>query len=295
MHSYWDDLFVLKGLKDAAEMTEVLGEAEKATEYATMRDAFREDLYASMRRALEIHNIDYLPGAADIGDFDATSTTVGVDPVGEMGHLPEPALQRTFETYYEHFVERRDGTMEWENYTPYELRVVCTFLRLGWKDRAHEALDFFFSDQRPAAWNHWAEVVWRDPKTPKFIGDMPHTWVGSDYIRSVRNFFVYERDDDEALVLGAGIQAAWMKDPDGIRIGGLPTYYGTLRFTMKPEGNAIAVRIEDSITVPPGGIVLRSPLNEPLRRVTVNGKLVAPHSPQEVVLRSLPAYVVLEY
>jgi len=295
MHSYWDDLFVLKGLKDAAFMAEVLGEDEQVTEYAAMRDDFRDDLYASMRRALEIHDIDYLPGAADIGDFDATSTTVGVDPVGELGNLPEPALQRTFEKYYEHFVKRRDGTMEWENYTPYELRVVGTFLRLGWKDRAHEALTFFFGDQRPAAWNHWAEVVWRDPETNKFIGDMPHTWVGSDYIRSVRNFFVYERDADEALVLGAGVRAAWMQDPDGIRMGGLPTYYGPLSYTMQPDGDAIKVHIEDKVTVPPGGLVLRSPLDKPIQQVIVNGEPIDAFSPEEVILHSVPAEVILQY
>ena len=59
-----------------------------------------------------------------------------------------------------------------------------------------------------AGWNHWAEVVWRDPRTPRFIGDMPHTWVGSDFIRAARSLFVYEREADQALVIGAGIPAA---------------------------------------------------------------------------------------
>ena len=66
-------------------------------------------------------------------------------------------------------------------------------------------LDFFFEGQRPQAWRHWAEVVWHDRDTPKFIGDMPHTWVGSDYIRSVLDMFAYDRASDSALVVGAGI------------------------------------------------------------------------------------------
>ena len=30
------------------------------------------------------HKIDFIPGAAELGDFDATSTTVGVNPADEL-------------------------------------------------------------------------------------------------------------------------------------------------------------------------------------------------------------------
>ena len=39
------------------------------------------------------------PGAAELGDFDATSTTIGVTPGGLQGTLPDTALRRTFERY----------------------------------------------------------------------------------------------------------------------------------------------------------------------------------------------------
>ena len=88
------------------------------------------------------------------------------------------------------------------------MRNVGTFVRLGWRERAHELLDFFMADRRPAAWNQWAEVVGRDPREPRFVGDMPHGWVASDYIRSVLDLFAYERDGDHALVLAAGVPPA---------------------------------------------------------------------------------------
>ena len=34
--------------------------------------------------SMERHDIDYIPGAADLGDFDPTSTAVAVAPGGEM-------------------------------------------------------------------------------------------------------------------------------------------------------------------------------------------------------------------
>ena len=83
--------------------------------------------------------IEFIPGSVELGDFDATSTTVALAPVGELAHLPRPALDSTFERYWREFEGRRSGTRPWDAYTPYELRTVGTMVRLGWRDRAHEA------------------------------------------------------------------------------------------------------------------------------------------------------------
>ncbi|MBA3849794.1 MAG: coagulation factor 5/8 type domain-containing protein, partial [Opitutus sp.] len=233
MHSYWDDFFVLRGLKDATTIAGLLGEREAGMEFAAERDDLRKDLHASIRLAMHNKGIDFIPGCAELGDFDATSTTIALVPAGEAGHLPQPALARTFERYWERFVARRDGRMEWLDFTPYENRVIGSFVYLGQRDRAQAALDYFMAHRRPAGWNHWAEVVFRDPATPRMIGDMPHTWCGSDFIRSVRAMFVYEREEDEALVLGAGLAGAWVEDPAGVEVAGLPTHYGNVDYTLK--------------------------------------------------------------
>jgi hypothetical protein len=271
MHSYWDDFFVLKGLKDAADIAAILGKRDEAQTIGRSRDEFRRDLYASIERAMQMKGIDFIPGSVELGDFDATSTTTAVNPGGEVNNIPRKALQRTFDKYWEEFVARRSGAKEWEAYTPYEWRVVGTFVRLGQPDRAREVLEWFFTHSRPPSWNHWAEVVFRDPKTPKFIGDMPHTWVGSDFIRSVIDMFAYEREDD-ALVLGAAIPREWAMTPEGVGVEMLRTKYGPLTYTMKRDGDAIVIRIHKGLTVPRGGIVVVSPLD---RRETVVRELPA--------------------
>ena len=80
MHSYWDDLFALRGFKDAVYLAQVLGRTGDALRLAAIRDGFQRDLAASVRAAMARHGIDYVPGCADLGDFDATSTTVALDP-----------------------------------------------------------------------------------------------------------------------------------------------------------------------------------------------------------------------
>ena len=75
---------------------------------------------------------------------------------GEQARLTPDLLRNTFERYWREFTARRDGLRAWDAYTPYELRTVGTFVRLGRRERALEALDFFFADQQPPQWNQWA-------------------------------------------------------------------------------------------------------------------------------------------
>lgn len=292
-HSYWDGFFVLRGLKDAAAMAAVLGRHEDAAEFAAERDDFRKDLYASMRQAMTNAKIDYIPGCAELGDFDATSTTVGVNPGGELGHIPEPQLHATFDRYFAYFQERKVRETG-PNYTPYETRLIGTFVHLGQRRRVEETLQFFMQDRRPPAWNHWAEVVWRDPATPKFIGDMPHTWVGSDFIRSVRTMFVYEHEQENTLVLGAGLPLSWVASPTGVRVEGLPTIHGPLTYGMKQEGDRLVADIGGGLRIPAGGIVLAAPDERPVRSMTINGRRLQGGS-GAIVIHELPASVILEY
>ena len=252
MHSYWDDFFALRGLKDAAYLAQELGRAEESSRYAAMAVEFRRDLLASIAMTMKQHRIDYIPGSAELGDFDATSTTIALEPGGEQSTLPQAALRRTFDKYFETALTKR-------TYTPYEWRTVGTFIRLGEKHRALELVRYFFRGQRPSGWNEWAEVVHADPRKPAFIGDMPHTWVGSDFIRSALDLFAYDRESEKAIVVGAGVPAEWLDA--GIRIAGLETQYGPVSYSMKTEGDAVRITIDAVTAVPPGGIVVVSPLD----------------------------------
>ena len=72
MHSYWDDFFVLKGLKDAASIAEILKKKNEFDDYSKLRDEFRKNLYHSINLAMKNKKINYIPGCAELGDFDAT-------------------------------------------------------------------------------------------------------------------------------------------------------------------------------------------------------------------------------
>jgi hypothetical protein len=170
------------------------------------------------------------------------------------------------------------------------VRAIGSFVRLGWRERAQAAIDFFFaSGARPLAWNQWAEVVGHDARKPRFVGDMPHGWVASDFIRSTLDLFAYEREADHSLVLAAGVPESWL-DGDGIAIEHLRTAYGELSYTLKRSGKRIELRV-DAGAAPPGGFVFVAPVARAVK-VSVNGaKKISNNG--EVRFDRAPATVVI--
>ncbi len=303
MHSYWDDLWALKGLEDAAEAALILREEAHASRLATLRDSFRATLADSIVRAMRMKRIDYIPGCAELGDFDATSTTIGLWPCdqagsGGEGTLAAAALNSTFDRYWRFFVDRRGAAGEqsgWVNYTPYEWRTVGTMVRLGHRDRAHEIAEYFFADQRPRGWNHWAEVVWRDPRHPGFIGDMPHTWVGSDFINSFRAMFAFENDRARSMVLGAGLPLDWLLSDEGVSIRGLRTQFGELSLSARRDGpDRVRLEVGAGLRMPEGGLTLAPPEPRLIRAARVDGS-AEKLTDGTIALPRVPVSVELEY
>jgi len=211
VHSYWDDVFALRGLIDA-------GFANEAAD-------FRSDLETSIRSVIERHHLDYAPASVELADFDPTSTSIGISPLGLAAIYPEQTLRRTYERYFANIAQPRDA------YTPYEMRNIGALIRLGDRNRAAQLVDRFLLDRRPLAWNQWAEVVGTEYRKPRFIGDMPHVWVASDFMRSILDAICYEREDG-ALVIGAGVPARWLP----IHVGPLRTRWGSIDIRIDRQG-----------------------------------------------------------
>ena len=292
MHSYWDDFWALKGYDGAIDIATALGHDAEADRLRGERDTFRHDLSDSLRAAVAARGIQYLPGAAELGDFDPTSTAIAFAPRGDTRALPSDLVRATYERYWREFTDRRDGKTAWDVYTPYEMRIVGTLVRLGWRDRAQALLAFFLADRRPLAWNQWPEVVGRDPRQPRFVGDMPHAWVASDFIRATLDLFAYERDADHAVVLAAGIAPDWL-DQGGVALQNLRTPYGRLSYTLRRDGDRVTLRLAAGSGMPPGGFIFVWPGDKPPRSATINGKL-ATFSGAELHVGAVPARVLID-
>jgi len=298
-YSYWDNFWAITGYRDAAWLAGELGDAAAATELAARRDELARDVLASIAASAAAHHVSYIPGAADLGDFDATSTTIALSPAGMVDALPADLLRATFERAWHTLIERGarpPARGPDAAYTPYELRLVGAFVRLGWRSRAGDALALYLADRRPAAWNQWAEVVGADPREPRFIGDMPHAWVHSDYARSVLDLFACERERDGAWLVAAGIAPDWFAG-DGFAIDRLPTPFGPLSYEVTQTGAAIALHIGPG-ALPPGGLVFPWPFATPPGPTRIDGaparwRAAAPGREPELAIDHRPATIVI--
>jgi len=266
MHSYWDDFWALKGWKDGQEAARIMGREDIATWAGKEYEAMRQSMQESIQATAEYKKIDYVPGCAEKGDPDATSTAIAFFPCEEESLPKGDLIQNTFDRYYNDLMKRLQPG--WKGgFTPYEIRSITAFVKLGQKDRAKDLLDYMLTCRRPANWNHLAEVVHSDPRLGVYIGDMPHTWVGSGYVNSVRAMLVYE--ENGILHLLAGTPEEWVTG-EGIRITKLPTHYGTLNMTARLEGNMLTIDLEGEIN-PENGIELYWPKQGLPKSVTFDG------------------------
>jgi hypothetical protein len=293
VHAYWDDFWALRGIGDAVELARALGHEAEAERLSALRASLHECLYASIAATMTERRIDTLPGSVEWGDFDPSASANALAITDAIECLPAGVLARTYDQYLAGFRRRQSGELDWANYTPYEIRIIGALVRLGRRAEAHELLDAFLADRRPRRWNQWPEIAWRDPRSPGHLGDLPHAWVGAEYVLAALSLFAFERPADGALVLAAGVPDAWLAGGFELAVERLPTAFGTLDYRMRrqPDGSvSFALRCA---LAPPGGIVVRPPLSRPLRSVEIDGRPAPAFDADGVTLARGPATLVM--
>ena len=226
VHSYWDDFWAIRGWADGSEMAEILGRKEIAGWAKQEAEDFSQSVRESIKQTIAWKGLDYIPVEADKGTADPTSIAIALFPTEAKQVLPADILARTFRDYYR-MVRDRHARQTSYSYTPYEVRNILALATIGYRKEAVHLHDMLFEGRRPANWNEFAEVVHSDSRKGAYIGDMPHTWVGSDYINAVRGLIVMEEDTTKILNLLFGTPREWLVD-EGIALSHFPTHFGIL-------------------------------------------------------------------
>lgn len=308
---YWDDLWAVAGLYEAASLARRIG-AREEDELWSAYDDVRRATTDSVRWALDAqraqgHWETFIPtGPADVGRLD--STIIGAVAyfhpcrlyMGEkLGPDVDRAARLTLETVWAHFV--RDGGFRhdaaWGCYGPYlTLQLAHAFLLTGDLDRSRAALGWASRaararvDRPEAPGTPWdvALSAWGEqhcypvasdfaevPGTPWYMGDMPHGWAAAELMLLVRDMLLFEADEDGArhLYVGAGIPAAWL-DGGGVEVRDAPTLFGSpVGYRIARDAPARTVTIE--MTRPPPadvGLVYRCDPGEGVVAALADGR-----------------------
>jgi Amylo-alpha-1,6-glucosidase len=289
VHSYWDDFWTLRGLRDAVQLAHLLGRDEQATRWEALAARLDTALFASIEATRTRRHLDFIPGSVEWADFDPTATANAIYLFDVPDAMNRAALDRTFDIYLTEWRGKRSGAVDWTNYTPYEIRIIGALVRMGRRAAALELLKFFLSDRRPPAWNQWPEIAWRNEQAPAHVGDLPHTWIAGEYVLALRSLFAYERESDRSLVVGAGLASEWLEG-DGVQVDRMPTLYGKLSYRLRrTDAQTLRFEIGAGVTA---ALVLRPPGDEPLTRVLVNGAPYTNFDAHSVTVHETPAQVV---
>jgi hypothetical protein len=289
VHSYWDDFWALRGLRDAVQLARALGHGTSAQRWEALATRFASSLFASIEATRAQRGLDFIPGSIEWADFDPTATANAVYLLDVPLGLNRKALERTFDAYLADWRGKRRGAVASPNYTPYEIRIIGALVRMGRRDAALELLRFFLSDRRPRPWNQWPEIAWRDHKAPAHVGDLPHTWIAAEYVLAVRCLFAYERETDESLILAAGLAPEWIEG-SGVQVNRMPTLYGSLSYSLRRmDSQTLRFEVGSRLTAT---VVLRPPLAAPLRSVIVNGNACTSFDGDSVTVLQTPAEVI---
>lgn len=272
VHSYWDDFWAIRGWADGSEAAEILGREYLAGWAKTEGQEFRNSVKASIEKTIAWKSLDYIPVDADKGTPDPTSIAIALFPTEARNVLSPEILDRTFRSYYQ-MVKDRDAWTEPYAYAPYELRNILALTTLGYRREAFHLHEILFRGRRPANWNQFAEVVHSEERKGAYIGDMPHTWVGSDYVNAVRGLIVMEEDETKTLNLLFGTPSEWLVD-NGISLSDFPTHFGNLM--MQAQWDDSAQRLNLVVDMPKGTageIYVRWPIHkkEKPAHITVEG------------------------
>ncbi|MEO7193664.1 MAG: hypothetical protein ABIZ05_02400 [Pseudonocardiaceae bacterium] len=233
---YWDDLWGLAGLYEAARLAERLGRPEIGELWAAF-DSLKTATADSIRwvlgqQAAQGQWQTFIPtGPADVGRLD--STIIGAlcyfHPTrlyygAKLGTDIDQAFRMTLDTIWVHFVTggfRHDAA--WHAYGPYlTLQLAHAFLLLGDVDRMDACLAWAVGDAAfakisrtddPAdanqswqvsqgAWNEQhaypiASDLAEIPDRWWYMGDIPHGWAAAEFTLLLRDILFFEAGEDD--------------------------------------------------------------------------------------------------
>lgn len=238
-YSYWDDYFALSAWRNCEYLALEIGDQRVAAHAKARGREFAANLTRSIRMTAEHMRTDLIPGSADRDDVDPTSTSIAFEPCQVQDALPSELVAGTYDRAAARVKEVSSPGFE-ANYSPYDLRNLNAFVSLGRYDDAFRLLSVMLASRRPRGWRGWAEVVWSNMRSPEYIGDMPHTWIGAEFATAIRLMLL--KENGGALELFRAVPDVWW-EAGGITLHQLPTTFGVVNLKARRSRSQATVEL----------------------------------------------------
>ncbi len=253
-YSYWDNYFALSAWRNCEYLAREIGDTAVAAHAKAKGAEFAANLARSIRRTTEELGTGVIHGSADREDVDPASTSIAFEPCRVEDVLPAEFVQATYDISAARI--KLFGKPDFDgSYPPYAIRNLNAFVSLGRFEDAFRLLTAALACRRPSGWRESAEVTWAAPRSPDYIGDMPHTWVGAEFATAIRRMLL--RENGATLELFRAVPDSWWEG-DGITLRDLPTTFGVVN--LRAQRGPTCVTVDMTLTGPaPERITFRYP------------------------------------
>ncbi|MBF0305573.1 MAG: hypothetical protein HQL41_07995, partial [Alphaproteobacteria bacterium] len=235
---YWDDFWAVAGLRAAAEMAAQLGHSNEARAFSEEAEDLSGAINRSLARAAGRLGRLAMP-ASPHRRLDAGS--IGSLAAGYPLPLMPPDDPRLIDTAA--FLRERCffgggffQEMTHSGINPYlTLHVAQVLMRAG-DPASGELLAAVAGLASPTG--QWPEAI--HPRTlGGCMGDGQHVWAAAEWVLMLRNAFL--REEGDALLLGQGLAAEWLRPGRTLSFGPAPTSFGAVSLRVEAGRDAVAL------------------------------------------------------
>ena len=229
---YWDDFWSISGLCSAAQMLRALDDEQEAERCEREATDLRAAVCRSLEHAEEAIGCKAIPASCYRRlDSGAIGSVVAGYPLQLVGAHDERLLATA------HYL--MDNCLFNNGFFQDMIHSgVNAYLTLHLAQVLLRAGDFRFGDLMQATADlasptaQWPEAI--HPRTHGgCMGDGQHVWASAEWVMMLRNCFVYEEENPERLVVGAGVLPNWISPGQSIRFGPTPTKWGPVRVSCE--------------------------------------------------------------
>ncbi len=253
---YWDDFWAVAGLREAAGLARETGDAD----WARRLHGYAADLEAAVWRSVRGIPPKRAQGAIPASpyrrlDAGAIGSMVADYPL-RLTPADDPRVGTTLEFLLSECLVSGAffQDMIHSGLNIYlTLALAQTLLRRG--DARHRALIHRVADLASPT-GQWPEAI--HPGTGGgCMGDGQHGWAAAEWVMMMRNLFV--REEDDRLVLGAGLFPEWIGRGEPLSFGPTPTPWGPVSVEVVEAAGKVRLRVESSWFGPPPRLEVRVP------------------------------------
>jgi len=259
---YWDDFWAVAGLYAAAEMLDKTKHASQSMEFRRQADELLNAIEISLESCRKRLGRCAMPASPYRRlDSGAVGTLVANYPL-DLFKPDDERLRETCNFLVENCTVKSAffHDISHSGINPYlSIHLAQVLMRSG---------DIRFAElikriaELASTTGQWPEAI--NPRTGTgCMGDGQHVWASAEWIMVMINSLVLEEND--RLIIGAGLFPDWLKDKCQISIGNVHTVWGPLHVNVTSDHSEVAIEWDGSWHSKVPDIEVRIPGTEPIK------------------------------